>query len=50
MEYKLSKQILIDQKIEAKEGKQITIDLDGAAINGTIKKIDGDQVFIETNE
>ena len=43
--YKFSKKILDDQGIEAKEGKQIKVDLGGISIEVTITEIDGDQIF-----
>ena len=45
--YKLSKQILKEQKIETVEGNQVKINLAGEEIKGKIIKIEGDQVIVE---
>ena len=43
--YKFSKKILDDQGIEAKEGNDIEVDLDGITIKAKISRIDGDQII-----
>lgn len=50
VEYKFSKKILEDQKIEAEKGKYIKVTLEKEIISGVITKIEKDQITIKKNK